>query len=127
MLGRNYSISGTVIEGKKLGRELGYPTANIRHSEPDQILPAIGIYAVKVKWGQNTYKGMLSIGLNPTVTDDRSIKIEVNIFDFGKNIYGDMVEIEFVEYLRDEQKFDSLDALKEQLGKDKESSLGILS
>lgn len=126
MLGRNYSISGTVVEGKKLGRELGYPTANIRHSEPEQILPAIGIYAVKVRWGQNIYKGMLSIGLNPTVTDDRSIKIEVNIFDFDRNIYGDMIEIEFVQYLRDEQKFDSLDALREQLHKDKETSLESL-
>jgi len=126
MLGRSYSISGTVVEGKKLGRELGYPTANIRHSEPDQILPAIGIYAVRVKWGQSTYKGMLSIGLNPTVSDDRSIKIEVNIFDFDRNIYGDMIEIEFVQYLRDEQKFDSLDALREQLHKDKETSLESL-
>jgi len=126
MLGRNYSLSGTVVEGQKLGRTIGYPTANIRHAEPEQILPAIGIYAVKVKWGQNTYKGMLSIGQNPTVTDDKSIKIEVNIFDFNKEIYGDILEIEFVERLRNEEKFDSLDALKEQLHRDKINSLNIL-
>lgn len=126
MLGRNYTISGTVIEGNKLGRTIGYPTANIRHSEPEQILPAIGIYAVYAKWQDKSFKGMLSIGHNPTVTDDKSIKTEVNIFDFDKEIYGDMLEIAFIARLRDEQKFDSLDALTEQLHKDKEDSLKIL-
>lgn len=126
MLGRNYTISGTVIEGNKLGRTIGYPTANIRHSEPEQILPAIGIYAVYARLQGTSFKGMLSIGHNPTVTDDKSIKIEVNIFDFDKEIYGDMLEIEFVARLRNEEKFDSLDALKEQLHKDKEDSLTIL-
>jgi riboflavin kinase/FMN adenylyltransferase len=126
MLGRNYTINGTVIEGNKLGRTIGYPTANIRHSEPEQILPAIGIYAVYAKWQDKSFKGMLSIGHNPTVTDDKSIKTEVNIFDFDKEIYGDMLEIAFIARLRDEQKFDSLDALTEQLHKDKEDSLKIL-
>ncbi len=126
MLGRNYTISGTVIEGNKLGRTIGYPTANIRHSEPEQILPAIGIYAVYAKWQDKSFKGMLSIGHNPTVTDDKSIKTEVNIFDFDKEIYGDMLEIAFIARLRDEQKFDSLDALTDQLHKDKEDSLKIL-
>lgn len=126
MLGRNYTISGTVIEGNKLGRTIGYPTANIRHSEPEQILPAIGIYAVYAKWQDKSFKGMLSIGHNPTVTDDKSIKTEVNIFDFDKEIYGDMLEIAFIARLRDEQKFNSLDALTEQLHKDKEDSLKIL-
>lgn len=126
MLGRNYTISGTVIEGNKLGRTIGYPTANIRHSEPEQILPAIGIYAVYARLQGTSFKGMLSIGHNPTVTDDKSIKIEVNIFDFDKEIYGDMLEIEFVARLRNEEKFDSLDALKEQLHKDKEDSIKIL-
>ena len=70
---------------------------------------------------------MLSIGHNPTVTEDKSIKIEVNIFDFDKNIYGDMLEVEFITRLRDEEKFDSIDALKEQLHKDKEAALKALS
>ncbi len=126
MLGRNYSISGTVVEGQKLGRTIGYPTANIRHSEPEQILPGIGIYAVKVKWLEQTFNGMLSIGYNPTVTDDKSIKIEVNIFDFDIDIYGDTVEIEFIARLRNEEKFDSIEALKQQLHKDKAAALEIL-
>ncbi|OJW84969.1 MAG: riboflavin biosynthesis protein RibF [Bacteroidetes bacterium 46-16] len=126
MLGRNYTISGTVIEGNKLGRTIGYPTANIRHSEPEQILPAIGIYAVYARWQGTSFKGMLSIGHNPTVTDDKSIKIEVNIFNFDKEIYGDMLEIEFVARLRDEEKFDSLEALKDQLHRDKEYSISVL-
>ena len=126
MLGHNYSISGTVTEGNKLGRTIGYPTANIRHSEPEQILPGIGIYAVKVKWQQQVLNGMLSIGHNPTVTDDKSIKIEVNIFDFNENIYGELLEVQFVEWLRNEEKFVSLDALKEQLHKDKIAAQKIL-
>jgi len=126
MLGRSYSISGTVVEGSKLGRTIGYPTANIRHSEPEQILPGIGIYAVRVKWQGQTFKGMLSIGYNPTVTDDKSIKIEVNIFDFDKDIYGDMLEVEFIARLRDEEKFNSINALKEQLHKDKEAAEAAL-
>ncbi len=127
MLGRNYSITGKVVKGAQLGRTLGYPTANIAPSDIDQLIPAIGIYAVYVIHKQMRLKGMLSIGFNPTVSDDKRIKIEVNIFDFDQDIYSETIDIEFGHRLRDEQKFDSLDALKAQLHLDKEKTINYLN
>jgi len=118
MLERPYSLEGTVIHGKRLGRTIGYPTANIHPLDKDQLIPAIGIYAVLVNHAGTTYKGMLSIGHNPTVTDTKDIKIEVNIFDFDKDIYEQQIELLFIAHIRDEEKFDSLDALKEQIRRD---------
>ena len=126
MLGRSYLLAGTVMHGNKLGRTLGYPTANLQPADPDQIIPAIGIYAIKAIHAGQTYNAMLSIGYNPTVTDKKELRIEANLFDFDKEIYGDTLEICFIKKLRDEQKFDSLDALKEQLHKDKEETLRIV-
>jgi riboflavin kinase/FMN adenylyltransferase len=126
MLGRNYSLTGRVMHGNKLGRTLGYPTANIKPTEPEQILPANGIYAIQAIHNGQRYNGMLSIGYNPTVTDKKELRIEANLFDFDKEIYGDTLEIFFIKKLRDEQKFDSLEDLKEQLHKDKEESLKLI-
>ncbi len=126
MLGRNYSLKGTVVHGNKLGRTLGYPTANLQPTDSDQIVPAIGIYAIKALHNNTTYNAMLSIGYNPTVTDKKELRIEANIFDFDKDIYGDELEIRFIKKLRDEQKFDSLEALIDQLHKDKEETLKVL-
>ncbi len=126
MLGRHYSLKGTVMHGNKLGRTLGYPTANLQPQEPEQIIPANGIYAIQATHEGNLYNGMMSIGFNPTVTDKKELRIEANLFDFDKEIYGDTLEIIFIKKLRDEQKFDSLEALKEQIGKDKENTLEIL-
>jgi riboflavin kinase / FMN adenylyltransferase len=126
MLGRNYTLSGTVVHGNKLGRTLGYPTANMQPANGDQILPAVGIYAVRATHEGITYNGMLSIGYNPTVTDRKELRIEANLFDFDKDIYGQTLEVAFVKRLRDEQKFDSLDALKAQLHRDKENSMKAL-
>lgn len=119
MLGHYYSLSGAVIRGRQLGHTIGYPTANIRPDEPEQLVPGNGIYAVYVKWNGQKYGGMLSIGYNPTVTEEKIIHIEVNIFDFDQEIYGETLEILFVDYLRAEVKFDSMDTLKEQLHQDK--------
>jgi riboflavin kinase / FMN adenylyltransferase len=127
MLGRNYSLSGEVVHGNKLGRTLGYPTANIHPAEPEQIIPALGIYAIRAIHNGQSYKGMLSIGYNPTVSDKEELRIEANLFEFSKDIYHETVEIFFVKKLRDEQKFDSLDALKEQLHKDQEEALRVLA
>jgi riboflavin kinase/FMN adenylyltransferase len=127
MLGRNYSLTGTVVQGNQLGRTLGYPTANLRPTDTDQIVPAIGIYAIQAIHKGIQYDGMLSIGYNPTVTDKKELRIEANLFDFDKDIYGDTLELLFIKKLRDEQKFDSLDALKEQLHKDKEDVLGLIT
>ena len=126
MLGRNYSFSGRVVHGNKLGRTLGYATANLEPEEREQIIPAMGIYAIQAMHNGTRYNGMMSIGYNPTVTDKKELKIEANLFDFDKDIYGETLEIFFVKKLRDEQKFESLEALKAQLHKDKEDTLNLL-
>ena len=121
MLGRDYALKGTVVHGNKLGRKLGYPTANLHPMDPDQIIPALGIYAIRATHNGISYNGMLSIGYNPTVTDKKERRIEANLFHFDQDIYGDTLEIQFIKKLRDEQKFDSLEALKAQLHLDKEA------
>jgi riboflavin kinase / FMN adenylyltransferase len=120
MLCRNYSLKGTVVHGNKLGRTLGYPTANLHPQDTEQILPPIGIYAIHAVHNGTQYNGMLSIGYNPTVTDKKELRIEANLFDFDKEIYGDSMELLFIKKIREEQRFESLDALKAQLHKDKE-------
>lgn len=126
MLGRNYSLKGTVVHGNKLGRTIGYPTANILPADNEQIIPANGIYAIQVIHDDATYGAMMSIGFNPTVTDKKELRIEANIFDFDKDIYDQSLEVVFIERLREEQKFDSLDALVQQLHQDKINTLQIL-
>jgi len=126
MLGRNYTLTGTVVHGNQLGRTIGYPTANLQPDDPDQVIPAIGIYAIKAKHKGITYKGMLSIGYNPTVSDKKELRIEANLFDFNMDIYGDKLELLFIKKLRDEEKFKSVDMLKEQLHRDKENTLKVL-
>jgi riboflavin kinase/FMN adenylyltransferase len=124
-LGHPYSLTGKVVHGKKLGRTIGYPTANIEVDDSYKLIPADGIYAVNVKHNNSIYSGMLSIGNNPTV-EGKGHSIEVNIFDFNKDIYDDEATIYFIKRLRDEVKFNGLDELKAQLLKDKEDSLRVL-
>lgn len=118
MLGRPYSFSGLVVHGNKLGRTLGFPTANLQAVDPDLLLPGIGIYAVEVMWQQQLYKGMMSIGYRPTVTDEKTITCEVNILDFKEDIYGQIITVFCKHYLRSEQKFDSLEAMVQQIQAD---------
>jgi len=127
ILGRPYSINGKVIEGRKLGKGLGYPTANIKTPDEYRLIPKIGIYAVSVELNGSLHYGMMSIGKNPTVTDEDIIKLEVNIFDFDENIYGKEIKINFIDYLRDEKNFDSLEDLKKQMDCDKHASLKIIN
>jgi len=126
LLGRHYSLYGTVVEGDKIGRTLGYPTANIAVADSTKLIPADGIYAVTVTVEGKIYKGMLSIGYRPTVGGTKKT-IEVNIFDFNKNIYNQTIELSFVKWLRAEEKYSSLDELKVQLEKDKINSLEVLN
>jgi riboflavin kinase/FMN adenylyltransferase len=121
-LGHIYSLTGTVVKGKQLGRTLGYPTANLQVADTYKLIPGDGVYAVKIKHRNVFYGGMLNIGNNPTV-EGKNRSIEVNIFDFDKDIYGDEATIYFIERLRDEVKFNNLEELKEQLAKDKQDSL----
>lgn len=124
LLGRPYSITGTVVEGKKIGRTINFPTANLAVSEK-KLIPKNGAYAVKVIIDNKQYKGMLNIGVRPTVSGTNT-SIEVNIFDFNQDLYDTSITIELIEKLRDEYKFDSITELKNQLEKDKKSSLKIL-
>jgi len=126
LLGRPYQFSGVVVKGKQLGRTLGYPTANIEIKENYKLIPANGVYAVKIQHRHNTYNGMLNIGIRPTV-DGTSRTIEVNIFDFDQDIYGERLTVELVAYLRPEMKFENLDQLISQIIKDKVEAIEWLA
>ena len=119
LLTYEYSLNGRVIEGFKVGRTIGYPTANISVSDPDKLIPAIGVYAVRVSWNSLSYKGMMNIGHRPTLDNGNTISIEVHIIDFKEDIYNQLLEVNFICKIRDEHKFKNIDELKEQLQKDK--------
>jgi len=133
-LGYPYFFSGTVIEGNKLGRTIGYPTANLQVTEDKKLIPGNGVYAVKVVVNggyssfnsPHSYSGMMNIGIRPTVEGVNRM-IEVNIFDFDRDIYGDLLTVHIYKRLRSEQKFNGLEELKEQLGKDKEMAINLLN
>ena len=123
-LGREYSITGTVVGGSRIGREMGFPTANI---EPHhEAIPPNGIYAVWVEVGETRKPGTLNIGHRPTVSEDKRRTVEVHIMDFYHDIYDEEIEVTFVEKLRDEKKFPSIDALSDQIKKDVEKARKIL-
>lgn len=117
MLGYVYQTPGIVIHGDARGRTLGYPTANI-DVKPNIRLPKVGVYAVRIKVGEEWYEGMASIGYNITFEADRQLSVEVNIFDFNRDIYGEAVAVEWHKYLREEMKFSNIEALIEQLDQD---------
>lgn len=125
LLGRFYSITGIVVQGEKLGRMLGFPTANLDLDSRHKLIPAEGIYAVMVTHASRQYKGMLYIGQRPTIGGVHQT-IEVNIFDFDQNIYGEMLSVQFVRNIRQDIKFNDLEALKKQLFLDKEAAMAIL-
>ena len=123
-LGYPFTLHGTVVEGQKLGRTIQYPTANIEASDPDKIIPGYGVYAVLVNVRDKVYRGMLNIGNRPTVNHNADHRtVEVNLFDFDEDIYGEPIEVVFYCKLREEQKFGSLDELKKQLAKDKTGTI----
>lgn len=127
MLGRPFEISGKVIHGQKLGRSLGFPTANLLLEDEKQILPKLGIYAVKAKINHSTFGGMLYIGYRPTVTDTRALSIEVHLFNFDQNIYDRIISLSFIGFIREDEHFEKLDDLKSRMALDRESALKILS
>jgi riboflavin kinase / FMN adenylyltransferase len=124
-LGYDFFFEGEVFHGDKIGRTIGYPTANLKSTDEEKIALGDGIYAVYAGVEGKTYKGMMSIGFRPTVNGKLRVT-EVNIFDFSKEIYGEKIRITVKKYLRSEVKFDGLEALKTQLHKDKEDSLACL-
>lgn len=125
LLGYDYFFEAKVVEGNQLGRTMGYPTANLHIENPEKLIPGNGVYAVEIKIGVQLFKGMMNIGFRPTV-DGSKIVIEANIFDFNRDIYYTVVRVYVKYFLRPEQKFNGLDALKAQLGKDKLEALSKL-
>lgn len=120
MLGYGYSLQGVVVAGNRLGRTIGFPTANMKLFEPLKLVPARGVYAVDVEVLGKTWRGMSNIGVRPTVGGTFTT-IETNILDFDEDIYGLPIRVTFLRRIRDEVRFPSLEALKEQLGRDREA------
>ena len=125
LLGYDYFFEGVVIEGEKVGRQLGYPTANLKYTNQDKIHLGEGVYAVYLYLDKQLKKGMMSIGNRPTF-NDTSEKVEVNIFDFEGDIYGKTVKVIVKKYLRVQEKYNSMEALKAQIDLDKIKSLKVL-
>lgn len=135
LLGYAYFFEGTVVAGNQLGRTIGYPTANLHIRSEEKLVPGNGVYAVTVMVNrqlaivngvmEKVYKGMMNIGIRPTVDGNKRV-IEVNIFDFAEDIYGQTLQVHLHHYLRGEVKFNGLEELKAQLLKDREAALALL-
>ena len=124
LLGRKYSINGKIVKGNGIGRKINFPTANIEIDEPKKLLPKSGVYAVEVILNKKIYLGMLNIGYNPTIKNEKK-SIEVNIFEFSEDIYNNKISINFIRRIRNEKKFKNLNELKKQLIKDKKKIKSI--
>ncbi|MCD7938255.1 MAG: riboflavin biosynthesis protein RibF [Tannerellaceae bacterium] len=121
-----YQLSGHIISGNRIGRTIGFPTANIRMEEEGKVIPACGVYGVEVICRGISYKGMLHIGNRPTLRKGDELSVEVHILEFEEDIYGEQIIICFKEYIRENVKFVSLDALQKQLEKDKQTILQLM-
>ncbi len=127
LLGYDYFLQGTVVGGYRVGRTIGFPTANLRVTDPDKLIPADGVYAVRVSLQDKTYGGMLSIGVRPTLDNGSDRSIEVHIFDFHGDIYDQPLRVSFVCRTRGEMKFDSVEGLIAQLHRDEAEVRRILA
>ena len=121
-LGYEYFVTGIVSKGKQLGRTIGFPTANLQIEENDKLIPQNGVYVIKSTINQKTIFGIMNIGFNPTVAGEK-LSVEVHYFDFDADLYNQEIRVSILEYLRAEQKFDSVAKLKEQLEKDKNTAM----
>jgi len=128
LLGYPYFFDGFIVRGNQIGRTIGYPTANLRILNEEKLIPANGVYAVRVHgncFGEKVYDGMMNIGIRPTVDGQKKV-IEVHIFNFDADIYENTITVSVYEFIRGEEKFSGLDALKNQLALDKQTSITIL-
>ena len=117
LLGYPYRIKGSVMQGQQIGSKIGFPTANIHAVDPAKIIPSEGVYAIKAEVNQQSYEGMMNIGTRPTLgTNEKSL--EAHLFGCNEILYGKIIEIQFIQYIRAEQKFNSLHELSQQLAKD---------
>ena len=125
-LGYNYYLDGTVVDGYKVGRKIGFPTANLQVDCSDKLIPSEGVYAVYVYVEEKKWAGMLNIGHRPTINNGNNVSIEVNILNFSEDIYHKEMRIEFVKHLRPEEKYGTIDELIAQMHKDREETAKIL-
>ncbi|MDP3358159.1 MAG: bifunctional riboflavin kinase/FAD synthetase [Lutibacter sp.] len=125
-LGYHFMLTGEIVKGKNLGEKIGFPTANLFIEETYKLLPKTGSYIVKSELENETVYGMMNIGYNPTVKGKKQT-IEIHFFNFNKDLYGKKIQIDVLKFLRDEQKFESVDDLKNQLEIDKQKSLEIIN
>ncbi|AXB55744.1 bifunctional riboflavin kinase/FAD synthetase [Flavobacterium fluviale] len=125
-LGYNYFLNGTIVKGKQLGRTIGFPTANIHIEEEYKLIPKIGVYVVKALVNEEIVYGMMNIGFNPTVNGEKQT-VEVHLFNFDKDIYEQNIQVSLLHYIREEQKFGSVDALKDQLKQDQNQALAYIN
>lgn len=127
LLGYHYQLSGTIVAGQKIGRKIGFPTANIAPDDKLKLIPATGVYAVRATLSNgNTYGGMMNIGTRPTVNNDGRASIEVHLFDYEGDLYGERVAIEFVAHMRNEVQYTSLEALQQALQHDAQQAQQLL-
>ena len=127
LLGYDYGLSGLVVKGDRLGRKIGYPTANIGAIDQFKLVPGDGVYAVKVKLKEGQFDGMLYIGERPTLEGSEGQRnVEVNIFDLDRDLYGEAITVRFIERIRPDIRFNGLDELKHQLGMDREKAIDHL-
>lgn len=124
-LGYPFQLNGVVAHGDKRGRTIGFPTANLKIEDKTKLIPGNGVYAVKVHHKGNSYKGMMNVGVKPTIGENKGISIEVNIFDFEGELYDEHLKVELIDFIRDEKKFASLEDLKQQLGEDRVRALEL--
>ena len=125
LLGHYYGLRGEVVRGLQRGRTIGFPTANIAPDDEHKLLPPLGVYFVYSDIDNERYYGMANLGYKPTVTDEHQLTIEANYFDFDSDIYGKYITLHFVKKIREEKKFASIDALKEQISNDKQTCLNL--
>lgn len=126
LLSYNYQLSGKVVSGNKLGRKIGFPTANLDLSDKNKVIPGVGIYAVWVYFSGEKYPGMAYIGTRPTVTSHGEKRIEVHLIGYSGDLYNEVLTLEFVEYLREDKRFETLEALREQLVRDRENTIKLI-
>lgn len=125
LLGHAFFLEGLVVEGNRIGRTLGYPTANLGRLDENQLIPAQGVYVALVKTAGRWHESMVNIGIRPTLDLDH-VTIEAHLFDFDEDLYGQKISIHFLERIRNEMRFPSLGDLKDQLSRDRTTSLQIL-
>ncbi len=121
LLSYNYTLSGKIVEGYRVGRTIGFPTANIRSWERYKVVPALGVYAVLVHLRNEKYEGMLYIGTRPTLHADPEISVEVNVFNFNGDLYNQSLTVEFIDFIRPDKKFETMEQLVEQIHCDKKN------